>query len=279
MRLISLVHEGRPSCGVVHEDHILVGPDSTWPDLRAVLEAGAVTEFARACSASGKRTALADATLLPLIPNPGKILCIGLNYEEHRRETGRAVVENPTIFTRFADSQAAHGQPLLRPRVSTDFDYEGELAIVIGKGGRYISRDRAFEHVAGYSIYNDGSVRDWQRHTHQFTPGKNFPQTGAFGPWLVTPDEIPDLDALRLTTRVNGMVVQESGLDHMIFDVPRLIEYCSAFTPLSPGDVIPTGTPGGVGAKRQPPLWLKPGDVVEVEITGIGVLRNGIADE
>ena len=279
MRLISFVHEGRPSCGVVHEDHIHVAPDSAWPDLKAVLEAGATDEFARACHASGQRVPLASATLLPLIPNPGKILCIGLNYEEHRRETGRAVVENPTIFTRFSDSQTAHGQPLLRPRVSTEFDYEGELAVVIGKSGRYITRDRAFDHVAGYSLYNDGSVRDWQRHTHQFTPGKNFPQTGAFGPWLVTPDEIPDLDALHLTTRVNGTVVQESGLDHMIFDVPRLIEYCSAFTPLSPGDVIPPGTPGGVGAKRQPPLWLKPGDVVEVEITAIGVLRNGIADE
>jgi 2-keto-4-pentenoate hydratase/2-oxohepta-3-ene-1,7-dioic acid hydratase in catechol pathway len=279
MRLVSFVHKGRPSCGVVQGDHILLDQASAWSDLRAVLEADAVADFGRACTASGQRIALADATLLPVIPNPGKILCIGLNYEEHRRETGRSVVENPTIFTRFPDSQAAHGQPLLRPRVSTEFDYEGELAVVIGKAGRYITRDRAFDHVAGYSLYNDGSVRDWQRHTHQFTPGKNFPQTGAFGPWLVTPDEIPDLDALQLTTRVNGTVVQESGLDHMIFDVPRLIEYCSAFTPLRPGDVIPTGTPGGVGAKRQPPLWLKPGDVVEVEITGIGVLRNGIADE
>ena len=279
MRLVSFVHEGRPACGVVQDDRILVAPASPWPDLRSVLEAGALADFARACEGSGQRVPLEGATLRPVIPNPGKILCIGLNYETHRRETGRAVVENPTVFTRFADSQAAHGQPLLRPHVSTDFDFEGELALVIGKPGRYIARDRALEHVAGYSCYNDGSVRDWQRHTHQFTPGKNFPQTGAFGPWLVTADEVPDLDALRLTTRVNGDVVQDTGLDHMIFDVPRLIEYCSAFTPLSPGDVIATGTPGGVGAKREPPLWLKPGDVVEVEITGIGVLRNGIADE
>jgi 2-keto-4-pentenoate hydratase/2-oxohepta-3-ene-1,7-dioic acid hydratase in catechol pathway len=279
MRFASFIHDGRPSFGLVHGDEILVAPAAPHADLRAAIAAGALADLARACEKAGQRVAFRDVTLLPVIPNPGKILCIGLNYEEHRRETGRAVVENPTIFTRFADSQAAHGQPLLRPRVSTDFDFEGELAVVIGKGGRYIPRHRAMEHVAGYSLYNDGSVRDWQRHTHQFTPGKNFPQTGAFGPSLVTADEVPELESLRLTTRVNGDVVQDTTLDHMIFDVPRIIEYCSAFTPLSPGDVIATGTPGGVGAKRQPPLWLKPGDSVEVEITGIGILRNGIADE
>jgi len=279
MRFVSFLHGSRPACGLVQGDKVLVAPASPYADLKAAIAANALADLARACETSGERVALADVTLLPVIPNPGKILCVGLNYETHRRETGRDVVENPTIFTRFADSQAAHGQPLLRPKVSTDFDYEGELAVVIGQGGRYIPRSEAMRHVAGYSCYNDGSVRDWQRHTIQFTPGKNFPQTGAFGPWLVTPDEIVDLDALRLTTRVNGTAVQDTTLDHMIFDVPRIIEYCSAFTPLSPGDVIASGTPGGVGAKRQPPLWLKPGDTVEVEITGIGVLRNGIADE
>ena len=279
MRFVSFLHGSRPACGLVQGDKVLVAPALPYADLKAAIAANALADLARACETSGERVALADVTLLPVIPNPGKILCVGLNYETHRRETGRDVVENPTIFTRFADSQAAHGQPLLRPKVSTDFDYEGELAVVIGEGGRYIPRSEAMRHVAGYSCYNDGSVRDWQRHTIQFTPGKNFPQTGAFGPWLVTPDEIADLDALRLTTRVNGTAVQDTTLDHMIFDVPRIIEYCSAFTPLSPGDVIASGTPGGVGAKRQPPLWLKPGDTVEVEITGIGVLRNGIADE
>lgn len=279
MRFVSLLHDGQPRFGLVQGEEILLAPAQPWADLRDAIAANALTAAATACRTGGQRLNFSGATLLPVIPNPGKILCIGLNYEDHRRETGRAVVENPTIFTRFADSQVAHGQPLLRPRVSTDFDYEGELAIVIGTGGRYIARDAAFTHVAGYSCYNDGSVRDWQRHTHQFTPGKNFPQTGGFGPWLVTPDEVPDLDALTLTTRVNGEVVQQSGLDHMIFDVPRIIEYCSAFTPLNPGDVIATGTPGGVGAKRTPPLWLKPGDTVEVAISGIGVLRNGIADE
>ncbi|MCK8787839.1 fumarylacetoacetate hydrolase family protein [Roseomonas sp. NAR14] len=278
MRIVSFTIEGRPAYGVVEGEDVLFNPSPAWPDLRAVIEADALGRLADDVQ-GGRRVKLAAVTLLPVIPNPGKILCVGLNYETHRRETGRAVVENPTIFTRFADSQAAHGQPLLRPKVSTDFDYEGELAVVIGKGGRYIAREDAMSHVAGYSCYNDGSVRDFQRHTIQFTPGKNFPQTGAFGPWLVTADELPDLDRLRLTTRLNDQVVQDTTLDHMIFDVPRIIEYCSSFTPLRPGDVIASGTPGGVGAKRNPPLWMKPGDVVEVEISGIGVLRNGIADE
>jgi 2-keto-4-pentenoate hydratase/2-oxohepta-3-ene-1,7-dioic acid hydratase in catechol pathway len=279
MRFASFLHHDRPAYGLVQGARILAAPASAPADLKAAIAADALADVARACEGAGHALALGDVTLLPVIPNPGKILCVGLNYEDHRRETGRDVVENPTIFTRFADSQAAHGQDLLRPKVSTHFDFEGELAVVIGTGGRYIPRAEAMRHVAGYACYNDGSVRDWQRHTIQFTPGKNFPQTGGFGPWLVTPDEIEDLDALRLTTRVNGTAVQQATLDHMIFDVPRIIEYCSAFTPLAPGDVIATGTPGGVGAKRQPPLWLKPGDTVEVEITGIGVLRNGIADE
>lgn len=278
MRIVSFLYEGRAGYGLILGEEVAFDPGAAWPDLRSVLEADALAGLA-SLATSGKRVPLSAVTLLPVIPNPGKILCVGLNYETHRRETGRAVVENPTIFTRFADSQAAHGQPLLRPKVSTDFDFEGELAVVIGKGGRYIPREQAMQHVAGYSCYNDGSVRDFQRHTIQFTPGKNFPQTGGFGPWLVTADEVPDLNALHLTTRVNGAVVQEAGLDHMIFDVPQIIAYCSSFTPLSPGDVIASGTPGGVGAKRNPPLWLKPGDTVDVEITGIGLLRNGVIDE
>jgi 2-keto-4-pentenoate hydratase/2-oxohepta-3-ene-1,7-dioic acid hydratase in catechol pathway len=214
-----------------------------------------------------------------VIPLPEKIFCVGLNYEMHRKETGRAVVEHPTIFTRFANTQTGHLSNIVRPRVSTHLDFEGELAVIIGKAGRYITREKAMEHIAGFSCYNDASVRDWQHHTHQFTPGKNFPGTGAFGPWIVTTDEFTDLSARRIMTRLNGQTVQEARLGDMIFDVPTLIEYCSSFNPLVPGDVIVTGTPGGVGVKRTPPLWMKPGDVVEVEIDGIGVLRNGIADE
>ena len=247
-------------------------------DLKSAIAAGALKEVA-AIAAKALRHPVEKITWLPVIPNPDKILCIGLNYETHRKETGRSEVENPTVFGRFANSQTGHLANIVRPRVSKDLDFEGELAVIIGKPGRYISRAAAFEHIAGYACYNEGSVRDYQRHTHQFTPGKNFPQTGAFGPWMVTPDEAGDLAPLRLQTRLNGQVVQDATISQMIFDIPRQIEYCSSFTRLEPGDVIVTGTPGGVGSRRTPPLWMKPGDVVEVEIDRIGLLRNGIADE
>lgn len=249
-----------------------------FPDLKSVIAAGALAEMV-ALAAKGPRHPLANISWLPVIPNPDKILCIGLNYETHRKETGRSEVENPTVFGRFANSQTGHLSNIIRPRVSKDLDFEGELAVIIGKPGRYISRKDAWGHIAGYACYNEGSVRDYQRHTHQFTPGKNFPETGGFGPWMVTPDEAGDLAQLRLQTRLNGQVVQEATISQMIFDIPHQIEYCSSFTRLEPGDVIVTGTPGGVGARRTPPLWMKPGDVVEVEIDRIGLLRNGIADE
>ena len=246
-------------------------------DLKSAIAADALAELA----AAGKtaRHPVTKIAWLPVIPNPDKILCIGLNYETHRKETGRAEVENPTVFGRFANSQTGHLANIIRPRVSRDLDFEGELAVIIGRPGRYISRKDAWGHIAGYACYNEGSVRDYQRHTHQFTPGKNFPQTGAFGPWMVTPDEAGDLASLRLQTRLNGEVVQDATISQMIFDIPRQIEYCSSFTRLEPGDVIVTGTPGGVGSRRTPPLWMKPGDIVEVEIDRIGLLRNGIADE
>jgi 2-keto-4-pentenoate hydratase/2-oxohepta-3-ene-1,7-dioic acid hydratase in catechol pathway len=249
-----------------------------FPDLKSAIAAGALTEVA-AASAKAARHPLKNITWLPVIPNPDKILCIGLNYETHRKETGRSEVENPTVFGRFANSQTGHLANIIRPRVSKDLDFEGELALIIGKPGRYISRASAWDHIAGYACYNEGSVRDFQRHTHQFTPGKNFPDTGAFGPWMVTPDEAGDLAPLRLQTRLNGQVVQDATISQMIFGIPQQIEYCSTFTRLEPGDVIVTGTPGGVGSRRIPPLWMKPGDVVEVEIDRIGLLRNGVADE
>ncbi|MDR3514180.1 MAG: fumarylacetoacetate hydrolase family protein [Azospirillaceae bacterium] len=221
----------------------------------------------------------ADISLLPVIPDPGKILCIGLNYETHRAETRRPDAKFPTVFTRFADTQVAHGQPLLRPRVSDMFDFEGELAVVIGRGGRYIAEETAMAHVAGYACYNDATARDWQRHTHQFTPGKNFPATGAFGPALVTPDEVGDYTRLPIVTRLNGTVMQQATLADLIFPIARLIAYCSSFTPLSPGDVILTGTPGGVGDRREPPVFMKPGDVFDVEIGVVGRLVNPIGQE
>ena len=217
--------------------------------------------------------------LLPVVPNPGKILCIGLNYATHVAETGRERKEFPAVFTRWADTLIAAGEPLVRPRESARFDYEGELAVVIGKGGRRIRRADAQAHVAGYAVFNDASVRDWQRHNIQFTPGKNFPGSGGFGPELVTPDEIADLSATRVQTRVNGEVVQDQPISDLIWDIPFLIEYCSTFTELAPGDVIATGTPGGVGDKRKPPLYLKAGDRVEVSIGSVGTLTNPVFEE
>ena len=277
MKLATVRLDGRETWGLVEGD-AFIDMQAAFPTLRAAIEAGMVGGLARQ-AACAPRSPLADVEWLPLIPNPDKILCVGLNYETHRKETGRTEVENPTIFTRFANSQIGHGADMVRPRVSGELDFEGELAVIIGAGGRHIKRDAAYSHVAGYACYNDGSVRDWQRHTHQFTPGKNFAGTGAFGPWMVTPDELGDVGRQRLQPRVNGKVLQDALLSQMIFDIPRVIEYCSTFTRLEPGDVIATGTPGGVGAKRSPPLWLAPGDVVEVEIDGVGLLRNGIADE
>ena len=281
MKLLSFLSSGRQSWGVLEGDVVLdVGAvlGGRLDSVRTVIaeKAYADVEAARGAAA---RLAIDAITWLPPIFDPAKIICIGLNYETHRVETGRDKTGNPAIFTRFADSQLGHRQPIVRPHVSTMLDYEGELAIVIGKGGRYIDPARAMEHVAGYACYNDGTVRDWQRHTTQFAPGKNFPATGGFGPCLVTADEIPDYTRLRIATRVNGAVVQDAGLDQLIFPIPDLIAYCSSFTPLAPGDVIATGTPGGVGFKREPQLFLKPGDVVEVDIPGVGLLVNFVEDE
>ncbi len=280
MRLSTVKIAGRTTWGVIENDRFLDAGAvlaSRYADLKSAVAAG-LAGVAKA-AASAAATPLGEIEWLPVIPNPDKILCVGLNYEMHRKETGRAEVENPTIFARYANSQTGHLAPIVRPKVSTELDFEGELAVIIGKSGRYITRDEAIGYVAGYACYNDGSVRDFQRHTHQFTPGKNFPDTGAFGPWMMTPDELGPLPDLRIQTRLNGAVVQDAIFGQMIFDIARQIEYCSSFTRLEPGDVIVSGTPGGVGAKRQPPLWMKPGDVVEVEIDRLGILSNPIVDE
>ncbi|MBR0816585.1 fumarylacetoacetate hydrolase family protein [Bradyrhizobium liaoningense] len=280
MKLATVAIDGRTTWGIVEgETFFDVGVvlGARYADLKAAIGSrlSGVVE-ARSTAAA---VPISKVTWLPVIPNPDKILCVGLNYETHRKETGRSEVDHPTIFSRYANSQTGHLQPIVRPRVSTDLDFEGELAVIIGKAGRYISRADAMDYVAGYSCYNDGSIRDFQRHTHQFTPGKNFPDTGAFGPWMMTPDELGELAELKLQTRLNGQVMQEARIKQMIFDIPRQIEYCSTFTRLEPGDVIVSGTPGGVGARREPPLWMKPGDVVEIEVERLGVLRNTVADE
>jgi 2-keto-4-pentenoate hydratase/2-oxohepta-3-ene-1,7-dioic acid hydratase in catechol pathway len=218
----------------------------------------------------------ADVALLPVIPDVGKILCVGLNYETHRAETKRPDAQFPTIFTRFADTQIAHRQSILKPRVSDHLDYEAELAVIIGRGGRYIAEADALAHIAGYACYNDATIRDWQRHTFQFTPGKNFPSTGAFGPQLVTSDEVGDYTRLRVTGRLNGEVMQDASLADLIFPIATLVSYCSSFTALRPGDVILTGTPGGVGDRRDPPVYMKSGDTFEVDIPGVGLLVNTV---
>ena len=279
MKLASFKHAGRASYGVVQADHYLQPPADflkRYPDVASVLAGSAQRELADAVRGGGTKLALDATQLLPVVPAPAKIICVGLNYKTHVAETKRDDSKYPSLFVRFADSLAAHNDTVLRPSFSERFDWEGELAIVIGRGGRAISQGQAFEHVGGYSCFNDITVRDWQRHTHQWTPGKNFPGTGAFGPWLVTADEVPDLAALTLETRLNGEVMQRASLADLIFTIPVLIEYISRFTPLSPGDVIATGTPGGVGDRREPPVYMKDGDVVEVDISGLGVLRNRI---
>lgn len=279
MKLASFTHQGRAAYGVALGDHYLVPPAdflSRFPDLASVLRAGALAELEAAVRSSGTQVQLDAVQALPVIPSPGKIFCVGLNYKTHVAEMKRADADYPAIFVRFADSLIAAGDTMLRPAFSERFDYEGELAIVIGKGGRNIAQADAFDHIAGYACFNDGTVRDWQRHTHQWTPGKNFPGTGAFGPYMVTADEVPDVNALTLETRLNGEVVQHASLSDLIFTLPVVVEYISRFTPLSPGDVIATGTPGGVGDKRNPPLYMKDGDVVEVQITGLGILRNPV---
>jgi 2-keto-4-pentenoate hydratase/2-oxohepta-3-ene-1,7-dioic acid hydratase in catechol pathway len=246
-------------------------------DLKALIEANAFDQ-ARKYLSEEPDYQLSDVIWLPVIPNPEKIVCVGLNYEEHRVETGRDKTENPALFLRVAESQVGHRQPIVRPRESTNLDYEAEIAVIIGKAGRRISEKDSWQHVAGYSCYNDGSVRDWQRHTIQWTAGKNFARTGAFGPWMVTADEIPPNTVMTLSCRLNGERMQHATTEQMIFKIPRLIAYISTFTTLLPGDVIVTGTPGGVGARRTPPVWMKPGDKVEIEIDKVGILENSIAD-
>ncbi len=275
MRYISFLRpNGEASFGRLDTDTVYDLGTEAVPTLAEALGADALTSL----SEHGKY-ALSDITLLPVIPAPSKILCVGLNYATHVAETGRDQKEHPAIFTRWADTLVADGAPMVKPSVTTRFDYEGELAVVIGKGGRNIARADAMNHVAGYSIFNDGSARDWQRHNIQFTPGKNFPNTGGFGPALVTPDEVDDLANQRVQTRLNGQLVQDQPISDLIWDIPFVIEYISAFTPLSPGDVIATGTPGGVGDKRTPPLYMNAGDIIEISIGVIGTLRNPIIDE
>ena len=282
MKLVSFSRNGQAGYGaVVGEQVVDLGAalGSRFSDLKALLAADAVGEAAVVVAERQPDFALSELELLPVIPNPGKIWCCGLNYGEHVKETNREVTEQPTFFLRVADSQVGHEQAMVRPQESEQFDYEAEIAVVIGRPGRRIAEADAGQYVAGYACYNDGSVRDWQRHTSQWVPGKNFWRTGGFGPWMVTADEIPFGTLMTLTARLNGQELQRATTDMMIHSIARQIAYVSTIAPLEPGDVIVTGTPGGVGARRNPPVWMKAGDVVEIEVDRVGVLRNPVADE
>jgi 2-keto-4-pentenoate hydratase/2-oxohepta-3-ene-1,7-dioic acid hydratase in catechol pathway len=279
MKLLSFIYQERQTYGVLNDQLVAElgnGEVPNAPDLKAFISLDGA-ERATAVSTAQFLIPLSSIVFLPVIPNPEKILCVGSNYHGHRLEAGRPRSSHPGVFIRLASSLTGHDAPMHLSLASTNLDYEGELAVIIGKAGRYIKEEDALDHVAGYSCCNDGSFRDWQVHTHQITPGKNFPGSGPLGPYLVTSDEIQDLGALRLQTRLNGTVMQSATIAEMIFSVQRIIAYISGFAALTVGDVIATGTPGGVGFTRTPPLFMKEGDVVEVQIDCIGLLRNVIA--
>jgi len=282
MKVVSYEKAGAKSFGAVVDGGIVdlkTALGGRYEDLQSLLTAEALPEAAQALLGRAPDVALGDVAFLPVIPNPGKIWCCGLNYGEHVREVGREPPEKPMFFLRFADSQVGHEQPIVLPPESTQLDYEGEIAVIIGKTGRRISEADAWDHIAGYACYNDATLRDWQRHTQQWAPGKNFWHTGGFGPWLTTSDEIAPDELMTLTTRLNGKVMQHATTAMMLHSIPRQIAYASTVSPLRAGDVIVTGTPGGVGARRDPPVWMKAGDVIEIEIDKVGVLRNRIAAE
>jgi 2-keto-4-pentenoate hydratase/2-oxohepta-3-ene-1,7-dioic acid hydratase in catechol pathway len=281
LKFVSFRAGTRDTYGIVDGEHVLdLGPvlGERAPDLRSLIAAGLVQEAAGLARSRRATLPLGELELLPVIPNPGKIVCIGLNYRDHVAETQRTVTESPTLFLRVPSSQVGHRQPMMVPRESSRLDYEGELAVVIGKPGRRIPEAQAWDHIAGYACYNEGSVRDWQNATTQWTPGKNFWRTGGFGPWLVC-GEIAPGRTMTVVTRLNGREMQRASTDRMIHSIPRQIAYISSFMPLEPGDVVVTGTPGGVGARRSPPVFLQPGDVVEVEVDAVGVLVNPVAAE
>ena len=279
MKLLSFETDAGTSYGRL-EDHGVIDLGqrlgNKYPDLRTLLEGNGLAE-AEAISAVEVDYRLDEISYLPVIPNARRIICIGLNYREHAAEMGLEFPEHPSLFSKWPDALVGHEQDIVCPKVSENFDFEGELAFVIGKPGRHISVAEGIGHVAGYTPFLDGSVRDFQGHS--VIAGKNFQHSGACGPWLTTADEISNPMELRLTTRLNGEVVQDETTAQLYYTVPDIIAYVSQFTPLHPGDVIATGTPSGVGAGRKPPLWMQPGDRIAVEISGLGELANNVVAE
>lgn len=284
MKLVAFSHEGVPGVGLWYDSGVYgrLCSDPQFPGELDTLLAGGDPAWSRAAAAFSSAPGFLpeEVQFRPPLSRPDKIVCVGLNYRDHTNETEYKQPDYPTLFARFTTSLIPHLAPIVRPRASVALDFEGELVAVIGRGGRHIPVRDALQHVAGYSIFNDASIRDYQHRTPQWTVGKNFDATGAFGPVFVTADELPPgANGLRLQTRLNGEVVQNSNTDHLIFDVATLVSTISEAMTLLPGDLIVTGTPSGIGHSRTPKLYMKPGDTVEVEIEGIGVLRNGIVDE
>lgn len=281
MKLISFRLDDRESFGALDDDTVVDLADISGHATLASFVGSPEFENREQLRQQGPRLSFADVTLLPVIPQPEKIVCSVRNYMDHHREAlaaglQRELSDFPPIFLRVWRSQVAHDAPIIRPRASETLDWEGELAVIIGIGGRDIPVESAFDHVAGYSCYNDASVREFQFHAKQIAAGKNFESTGGFGPWMVTHDEIKPGETLRLETRVNGETVQTGDTSQMIFSIPQLISYASTIFTLVPGDVIATGTPSGVGFSRKPPRYLTPGDEVVVKIEKIGTLRNPV---
>ncbi len=282
MKLVSYQYRGQASYGAVVGDRIidLAQRFPAAPDLKTLLADDSLLAQAHDCVLDASSDiALSEVQLEPVIPAPGKIICVGINYVAHAEEAGRKVGKYPVIFQRFAETLLAAGAPLARPKVSSEFDFEAELAVVIGKGGSHIAPEDAMSHVAGYTCFNDASVRDWQFHTHQYGMGKTFRGTGSLGPWLVTADEIADYRELEIRGLLNGEQMQHGRLSELAFDIPHLISYVSQALDWNPGDILATGTPSGIGFKRNPPIFLKPGDVFEVVISQIGTLANPVVDE
>lgn len=283
MKLMSYATPRGSSFGVVRGEYVIdlgMRFGQTCPDLKGAITQGRLNSIASLVETAQPDYRVDDLHALPVIPNPNRILCIGLNYVAHRSEGNHQTeAAAPTVFLRLPESQVGHGGSLVCPRESDHFDYEAEVAVVIGRPGRRISEQVALQHIAGISAYNDASVRDWQLLMGQWAPGKNFPATGAFGPWMVTPDELPPDRPLSLVCRLNGEEMQRSNTDLMMFSIAKLIAFTSTFTTLEPGDVLVTGTPGGVGMRRDPKVWMKEGDVVEIEVEGVGVLRNPVVKE
>ena len=281
MKLTSFIRDKTSGYGVVTEDGIIDLSSSIEgaSDIKSLLETNSMARAADYASGRSADFPVDEITFLPLIPNATKVICVAVNYLAHAREAGRTIGDYPVLFHRHAQTQVGHQQPLRVPKASEQLDFEGEIAVVIGKGGAHIQPEDALDHVAGYACYNEGSVRDWQFHVHQYSMGKNFNATGGFGPWLVTTDDIPDPDALTVTTRLNGEQMQFGEFNDVAFNIPTLISYVSRALPWCAGDVIVTGTPGGVGFKRTPPIFLTEGDVVEVEVNLVGTLVNPVVNE